>query len=52
MTVEQARELLGFTTPKSAVEQAKLASGKLKRFNSKTPLRFKVACTVLIRATK
>jgi hypothetical protein len=52
MTYSTACELLGFTTPKSLTENARLASGRLDRLNIKAPLRYKVACMVLIKAAE
>lgn len=52
MTYSQASELLGFTTPKSVKDQAKLAQSALRSMTTKTPLRYKVAADVLIRAAK
>lgn len=50
MTYDSAIELLGFTTPKSLVENAKLAESRLAAMLPTAPLRFKVACAVVIDA--
>ena len=50
MTYSKASELLGLTTPKSLKEQAEMAKSMLSRMTYKTPLRYKVAVDVLIRA--
>jgi len=50
MTYDRACEVLGFTTPKSLAANAKLAAARLDRLAPGAPLRFQVACTVLIRA--
>ena len=52
MTYSRACELLGFTTPKSLAENAMLAQSKLARLAIDSPLRYKVACSVLIEAAK
>lgn len=48
MTVDAAREMLGFTTPKSPTAQAALAASRLANMTTKVPLRYKVACQILI----
>ena len=50
MTYSKASELLGLTTPKSLEKQAEMAKSMLSRMTYKTPLRYKVAADVLIRA--
>ena len=50
MTYSRASELLGLTTPKSLEKQAEMAKSMLSRMTHKTPLRYKVAADVLIRA--
>jgi len=50
MTYSRASELLGLTTPKRLEKQAEMAKGMLSRMTYKTPLRYKVAADVLIRA--
>ena len=50
MTYSKASELLGLTTPKSLEKQAEMAESMLSRMTHKTPLRYKVAADVLIRA--
>lgn len=52
MTYEQACEILGFTTPKSFAQNAKLATNRLSCMTRKAPLKEKVACKVLIEAAK
>jgi hypothetical protein len=52
MNYSRAIELLGLTTPKSLTANAKLAQGQLSRMTSKTPLRYKVAASVVIEAAK
>jgi len=49
MTTDTARELLGFTTPRSPADLARLAKSCLRTMTANAPLRFKVACSVLIR---
>ena len=50
MTYSKASEILGLTTPKSLKEQAEMAKSMLSRMTWETPLRYKVAADVLIRA--
>ena len=52
MNYDQACELLGYTTPKSLTANAQLAESALRAMSTKTPLRFKVAASVLIEAAK
>lgn len=52
MDYSKASELLGFTTPKSLKDQAKLASIALEHMTDKTQLRYKVAAQVLIDAAE
>ena len=50
MTYQRACEILGFTTPKSNAQNAKLAGECEKHLTLGSPLRLKVACGVLIKA--
>ena len=50
MGYSEACEILGFTTPKSIAENAKLAESRIARMLPSAPIRFKVACRVLIDA--
>lgn len=50
MSYSKACELLGLTTPKSLEANAKLAQSILRHLTPTAPLRYSVACTVLIRA--
>lgn len=50
MNYSKACEILGFTTPKSLAENAALAENRMARMLPAAPLRFKVACRVLIDA--
>jgi len=51
MDYSKACELLGFTTPKSLEENAKLAKSRLRAYaGNKVALRYLVACDVLIKA--
>ena len=52
MEYSKACETLGFTTPKSFKNNAKLAESLYAHLTSKAPLRYKVACKVLINAVK
>jgi len=52
MSYSKACEILGFTTPKSLKENADLASSRLRCLAPNAPLRFGVACQVLINAAK
>jgi hypothetical protein len=52
MNYSTACELLGFTTPKSLEANARLAKSRLQTMAPNAPLRFKVACQVLIDAAK
>lgn len=52
MTYSQACEYLGLTTPKSPAHNAELARSLLQVMSPDAPLRFKVACQVLINATR
>ena len=52
MNYSEAVELLGLTTPKSLVENARLAAGMLNRMTINAPLRYKVAAMVIIRAAE
>ena len=50
MNYSKACEILGFTTPKGLTENADLARGRLSALKITAPLKYKVACVVLIRA--
>lgn len=50
MSYSRACELLGFTTPKSLRANAELAKSALRHFAPNIPLRYLVACDVLIKA--
>lgn len=50
MTYSKACEVLGFTTPKSIEANARLAKSLLGNLTPESPLRYSVACMVLIRA--
>jgi len=52
MTYDRACEILGFTTPKSIEANAKLAESCRKNLAPTAPIRYSVACTVLIRAAQ
>ena len=52
MTYSRACELLGFTTPKSLADNARLAKSRLAAMPNGAPLRYAVACQVLIDAAK
>jgi len=52
MNYNEACELLGFTTPKSLSENAKMAASRLNRLSDTAPLRYHVACQVIINAAK
>ena len=52
MSYSKACEILGYTTPKSVEANAKLAETRLRCMPVGTPLRYAVACDVLIRAAK
>jgi hypothetical protein len=52
MTYSRACELLGFTTPKSLQANAELAKSAMKTLVPNAPLRYRVACSVLIRAAQ
>lgn len=52
MSYSRACELLGLTTPKSLTENARLAESALRAMTTNTPLRFKVAADVLVKAEK
>jgi hypothetical protein len=49
MTYSKACEILGFTTPKSMAANARLAEARLANLTPSAPLRYKVACRVLMR---
>ena len=52
MTYSKACEILGFTTPKSLEANAKLAKSSLRTLVPTAPIRYFVACDVLIRAAE
>ena len=52
MNYSKACEILGYTTPKSVEANAKLAETRLRCMPVGTPLRYAVACDVLIKAVK
>jgi hypothetical protein len=58
MTYEAACKILGFTTPKTKDANAELATSRLHRMTigiingERPPLRFQVACQILIDAAK
>ena len=51
MTYEKACKILGFSR-KSLEANAKLATSRLSTMTANCPLRFSVACVVLIEAAK
>ena len=52
MSYSKACEILGFTTPKSLEQNAALAKSRLQTMSVGCPLRYGVACLVLIRAAE
>ena len=52
MTYERACEILGLTTPKSLEANAKLAASVATHLTPKAPLRYSVACSVIVNAAK
>ncbi len=52
MNYSTACEILGFTKPKSLTANATLAASRMATLTPNSPLKFKVACRVLIRAAK
>ncbi len=53
MEYSKACELLGFTTPKTVEENARLAKLKLRAYaGTMVPARYLVACQVLIKAAQ
>ena len=52
MTYSKACEILGFTTPKSLIDNARLAKSRMSHLSVKSPLKYKVACSILIRAAE
>ena len=50
MTYDKACTILGFTTPKSMARNAQLAQSRLGNMAPNAPLKYKVACMVLMRA--
>jgi len=52
MDYSRACEILGFTTPKSLAANAELAKTRLSVLEPTCPIRYLVACAVLIRAAE
>jgi len=52
MSYSRACEILGLTTPKSLEANARLAASVLSHLTPTAPLRYSVACTVIIRESK
>ncbi len=52
MTYERAQQLLGFTSPMSRKQRAELAKSRLETRAPGSPLRYGVACRVLIEGAK
>lgn len=52
MSYSKACEILGYTTPKSVEANAKLAEMRLRYMPVSAPVRYAVACDVLIKAAK
>lgn len=52
MTYEQAQQLLGFTSRMSRTRRAQMAAVNLSTYTPQTPLRFKMACRVIIEGAK
>jgi hypothetical protein len=52
MTYDRACEILGFTTPKSLEANAELARICLRSLAASAPLKYSVACQVLIDAAR
>lgn len=50
MTYSAACELLGFTTPKSLEKNAMLAKSRIQNLTDTAPIKYKVACQVIINA--
>lgn len=50
MDYSTACDILGFTTPKNLEENKKLALSCLSNLTYNAPLKYKVACKVLINA--
>lgn len=48
MKYSRAVEILGYTTPKSLKENAELAKTRLSQLTPSSPLRYKVACQLLM----
>ena len=49
MSYTRACDILGLTTPKSLWENARLAKSILSHLTPSSPLRYGVACMVIIR---
>lgn len=52
MSYSRACDILGLTTPKSLEANAVLAASILKHLTPTAPLRYGVACMVIIREAK
>jgi hypothetical protein len=52
MTYDKACKILGYTTPKSLEANAELARTCLKVLAAGAPLKYSVACQVLINAAR
>ena len=52
MSYSRACELLGLTTPKSLEANARLAASVLSHLTPTSPLRYSVACQIIINAAK
>ncbi|MBE8578653.1 hypothetical protein [Vibrio sp. OPT18] len=52
MKYKQAQQLLGFTSKMSLEKRAELAQVNLDTYTRQTPLRYKVACRILIEAAR
>lgn len=52
MTYERAQQILGFTSPMSRERRAELAKVRLENRVIGSPLRYGVACRVLIDGAK
>lgn len=48
MTYERAQQILNFTSNMSRQRRAELAKVNLSTYTHRTPLRYKVACAVII----
>jgi hypothetical protein len=52
MSYSKACEILGYTTPKSLEANAKLAEMRLRYMPVSAPVRYAVACDILIKAAR